>query len=328
MYLKKIKIGDVELENNIVLAPMAGITDLPFRKITKKQGPGLVYTEMVSSKAIFHNDEKTKKLLNMKDEKRPIAVQIFGSDIESMVFAAKYVEPLADIIDINMGCPAPKVVKNGDGSKLLHDLDLAEKIVESVVHAVKKPVTVKFRKGWNNSNIVAVEAAKRFERAGAKAITIHGRTREEYYSGICDLDIIKEVKAAVNIPVIGNGDVRDLKSAIKMFEYTGVDGIMIGRASLGNPWIFKTIIKGLTQGSHSYFAQPTNEERLNTIIEHLNLMIEEKGEYVAIREMRKHISGYTKNLPNSSKFREEMNKIEEKEELIINSCFARSSFRS
>ena len=287
MYIKKLKIGDIELENNILLAPMAGITDLPFRKIAKKFGPGLVYTEMVSSKAIFHDDEKTKKLLNMEDEKRPVAVQIFGSDVESMVYAAKYVEPIADIIDINMGCPAPKVVKNGDGSKLLLNLDLAEEIVKAVAEAVKKPVTVKFRKGWNNSNIVAVEAAKRFERAGAKAITIHGRTREEYYSGISDLDIIKAVKETVNIPVIGNGDVKDIKSAKKMFEYTGVDGIMIGRATLGNPWIFKSIIEGL-----------------------------QKDEYVAIREMRKHISGYTKNLPNSSKFREEMNKIENKDELI------------
>ena len=177
MYLKKLKIGDVELENNILLAPMAGITDLPFRKIAKKYGVGLVYTEMVSSKAIFYGDEKTKKLLNMEDEKRPIAVQIFGSDVESMVYAAKYVEPIADIIDINMGCPAPKVVKNGDGSKLLLDLDLAENIVKEVVNAVKKPVTVKLRKGWNNNNIVAVDAAKRFEKAGVKAITIHGRTR-------------------------------------------------------------------------------------------------------------------------------------------------------
>ena len=218
MYLKKLKIGDVELENNILLAPMAGITDLPFRKIAKKHGVGLVYTEMVSSKAIFHNDEKTKKLLNVEGEKRPIAVQIFGSDVESMVYAAKYVEPIADIIDINMGCPAPKVVKNGDGSKLLLNLDLAEEIVRRVVGAVKKPVTVKLRKGWNSSNIVAVEAAKRFESAGAKAITIHGRTREEYYSGTCDLEIIRQVKDAVNIPVIGNGDIRDLKSAIEYGE--------------------------------------------------------------------------------------------------------------
>ena len=318
MYLKKLKIGDVELENNILLAPMAGITDLPFRKIAKKFGPGLVYTEMVSSKAIFHNDEKTKKLLNINEEKRPIAVQIFGSDIESMVYAAKYVEPIADIIDINMGCPAPKVVKNGDGSKLLLNLDLAEDIVRAVVKTVKKPVTVKLRKGWNNSNIVAVEAAKRFEKAGAKAITIHGRTREDYYSGVCDLDIIKQVKEAVSIPVIGNGDVKDIKSAQKMFDYTGVDAIMIGRASLGNPWIFKEIIEGLGNGDGSLFQQklPTNQERLKAILEHLELMIKEKGEYVAIREMRKHISGYTKNLPNSSKFREEMNKIENKDELI------------
>ena len=316
MYIKKLKIGDVELENNVLLAPMAGITDLPFRVIAKKQGVGLVYTEMVSSKAIFHNDEKTKKLLNIEGEKRPIAVQIFGSDIESMVYAAKYVEPIADIIDINMGCPAPKVVKNGEGSKLLLNLDLAEEILKAVVQAVKKPVTVKIRKGWNNSNIVAVEAAKRFERAGAKGITIHGRTREEYYSGNCDLDIIKQVKEAVNIPVIGNGDIKDIKSAEKMFENTGVDGIMIGRASLGNPWVFKEIIEGLTQKGHTPLGQPTNQERLETILKHLELMIKEKGEYVAIREMRKHISGYTKNLPNSSKFREEMNKIEDKDELI------------
>ena len=319
MYLKKLKIGNVELENNILLAPMAGITDLPFRKMAKKQGAGLVYTEMVSSKAIFHNDEKTKKLLNMQGEERPVAVQIFGSDVESMVYAAKYVEPLADIIDINMWCPAPKVVKNGDGSKLLLNLDLAEKIIKNVVENVNKPVTVKMRKGWNNSNIVAVEAAKRFEKAGASAITIHGRTREEYYSGNCDLDIIKQVKEAVNIPVIGNGDIRDVSSAIKMFEYTGVDGIMIGRATLGNPWIFKEIIQGLKDGTkkgQTTFCPPSNEERLHTILEHLELMIQEKGEYVAIREMRKHISGYTKKLPNSSKFREEMNKIEDKNELI------------
>ena len=316
MYIKKLKIGNVELENNILLAPMAGITDLPFRIISKKYGPGLVYTEMVSSKAIFHNDEKTKKLLKIEEAERPVAVQIFGSDVESMVYAAKYVEPTADIIDINMGCPAPKVVKNGDGSKLLLNLDLAEKIVREVVKAVNKPVTVKFRKGWNNSNIVAVEAAQRFEKAGASAITIHGRTREEYYSGQCDLDIIKKVKQSVSIPVIGNGDIRDVQSAKRMIDYTGVDGIMVGRASLGNPWIFESIIKGLTKKGQTLFGQPSKEERLNTIIEHLNLMIEEKGEYVAIREMRKHISGYTKNLPNSSEFREKMNKIEEKKELI------------
>ena len=316
MYINKIKIGNVELENNIILAPMAGVTDLPFRVIAKKYGPGLVYTEMVSSKAIFHDDTKTKKLLKIDVSERPIAVQIFGSDIETMVFAAKYVEPIADIIDINMGCPAPKVVKNGDGSKLLLNLDLAENIVNDVVKAVNKPVTVKFRKGWNNSNIVAVEAAKRFERAGASALTIHGRTREEYYSGNCDLDIIKKVKESISIPVIGNGDVKDVKSAKKMFDYTGVDGVMIGRASLGNPCIFKSIIEGLKQdeGCQEYIA--CKKERLDTILEHLDLAIKEKGEYVAIREMRKHISGYTKHLPNSSEFRQKMNTIEDKEKLI------------
>ncbi len=314
MYIHKLKIGEIELENNLLLAPMAGITDLPFRMIAKKQGVGLVYTEMVSSKAIYHNDEKTKKLLNMKGEKRPVAVQIFGSDIESMVYAAKYVETVADIIDINMGCPAPKVVKNGDGSKLLLNLELAEQIVKSVVRAVNKPVTVKMRKGWNNSNIVAIDAAKRFERAGVKLITIHGRTREEYYSGTCDLEIIKKVKESVKIPVIGNGDIKDVESAKKMFNYTNVDGIMIGRASLGNPWIFRSILEGLTVNNKEYI--PSNKERLETILEHLELVIHEKGEYVAIREMRKHISGYTKNLPNSSNFRVEMNKIENKEILI------------
>ena len=309
MYVKRIKIGNVELENNIFLAPMAGITDLPFRTITKEFGPGLVCTEMVSAKAIFYNDEKTKKLLNIEGEKRPISVQIFGSDVESMTFAAKYVEKIADIVDINMGCPAPKVVKNGDGSKLLLNLDLAEEIVKAVVKNVDKPVTVKIRKGWNSNNIVAVEAAKRFEEVGAAAIIIHGRTREDYYSGICDLDIIKKIKNEVKIPVIGNGDIKNIESARKMFEYTGVDGIMIGRASLGNPWIFKEIIK-----EKPYM--PTNKERLYVILKHLELAIKEKGEYVGIREMRKHISGYTKNLPNSSSFREKMNKIENKQELI------------
>ena len=312
MYIKKLKIGNVELENNILLAPMAGITDLPFRMIAKEYGPGLVCTEMVSSKAIFHDDTKTKLLLKVDKKERPVSVQIFGSDVETMVYAAKYVEPIADIIDINMGCPAPKVVKNGDGSKLLLNLDLAEEIVREVVKAVKKPVTVKFRKGWNNSNIVAAEAAKRFEKVGAAALIIHGRTREEYYSGSCDLDIIKEVKEEISIPVIGNGDIRDIKSAKKMFDYCKVDGIMIGRASLGNPWIFKNIIEGI---ENECLYEVSKKERLNIILKHINLAIKEKGEYVGIREMRKHISGYTKNLPNSSEFRAKMNRIESKDEL-------------
>lgn len=322
MYIKSIKIGNVELENNILLAPMAGITDLPFRIISKKYGnPGLVCTEMVSAKAIFYNDEKTKKLLNMKEEKRPVAVQIFGSDIESLVYAAKYVQKIADIIDINMGCPAPKVVKNGDGSKLLLDLDLAEKIVLNVVKSVNKPVTVKIRKGWNSSNIVAVEAAKRFQKAGASAITIHGRTRDEFYSGKADLDIIKQVKESVNIPVIGNGDIIDIKSAKRMFEYTGVDAVMIGRASIGNPWIFNEIIKELKEDKIESKINIDNnklsyKERLNVIIEHLKLEISEKGEITGIREMRKHISAYTKNLPNSSNFRNKMNQINDESTLL------------
>lgn len=324
MYIHQLKIGNVNLENNIILAPMAGITDLPFRIIAKKYGPSLVYTEMISAKAIYYNDSKTQNLLNIQQEERPIAVQLFGSDITSMVYAAKFVESKADIIDINMGCPAPKVVKNGDGSKLLLNLDLAENIVKEVVKAVKKPVTVKIRKGWNNSNVVAVETAKRFEKAGVAAITIHGRTREDYYSGKVDLDIIKQVKETVKIPVIGNGDIRDVASAKKMLDETGVDGIMIGRASLGNPWIFKSILEGLRKYDNETIDKmiclkeyiPTNEERLQTLLEHLELMVDEKGEYIAIREMRKHISGYTKNLPNSSVFREKMNQIEDKEELV------------
>ena len=314
MYLKKLKIGKVELDNNLILAPMAGVTDLSFRKICKEFGPGLVCTEMVSSKAIFYDDSKTKLLMNTEGEKRPINMQIFGSDEETMGYAAKYVSELADIGDVNMGCPAPKVVKNGDGSKLLLDIEKAEKVIKAVVKNSSKPVTLKLRKGWDSNNIVAVEFAQMAENAGVSAITIHGRTRTEMYSGKADLDIIKKVKESVKIPVIGNGDIVDEESALKMFEYTGVDGIMIGRGTFGNPWIFTKIKHFLETGEK--LPDVSNKEKLRVIKEQIELELENKPEVTAIREMRKHIAWYTKNMPNSSEFRCEINRIEDKNSLI------------
>ena len=314
MYLKKLKIKDLELENNLILAPMAGVTDLPFRKICKEFGPGLVCTEMVSSKAIYHDDTKTKLLMNTDGEKRPISIQIFGSDEETMGYASKYVSKIADIVDINMGCPAPKVVKNGDGSKLLLDIKKAEKVIKAVVKNSTKPVTLKIRKGWDCNNIVAIEFAQMAEKAGVSAITIHGRTRTEMYSGKVDLDIIKKVKESVKIPVIGNGDIVDEESALKMFEYTGVDGIMIGRGTFGNPWIFERIKYYLETGEKLPLV--TNEEKLRVIKKQIQLELDNKPEVTAIREMRKHIAWYTKNMPNSSEFRCEINKIEDKEQLV------------
>lgn len=315
MYIEKLKIGNVELENNILLAPMAGVTDLSYRKICKKYGnPGLVCTEMISSKGLFYNDKKTEQFLVLNEEKRPIAIQIFGSDPSVMGQAAKIVEQYADIIDINMGCPAPKVVKNGDGSKLLLNLELVGNIVKEVVQNTTKPVTVKIRKGWDDEHIVAVEAAKVIEKAGASAITVHGRTREQYYSGQVDLEIIKKVKETVKIPVIGNGDVKTAEDARKMFEYTGVDGIMIGRGILGEPWKINDIIQELTTGQKSQERTPM--EKLKIIKEHIELEMIEKGEYVGVREMRKHICWYLKNLPNSSQVRQTINMLENKDEVI------------
>lgn len=309
-----MKIGNVATDNNIFLAPMAGITDLPFRLICKEKGAGLVYTEMVSAKALLYGDEKTKLLLKTCKEERPLAVQIFGSDIESIAYASKYVSEFADIVDINMGCPAPKVVKNGDGSRILLDLELVKQIVETAVKNSKVPVTVKIRKGWDEEHIVALEAAKIIEQAGASAITVHGRTRSQYYSGEADWEIIKKVKETVKIPVIGNGDLKCAEDVEKAFKFSNVDGVMIGRATLGNPWIFSQTLEYLKTGKK--ISKPSNEERLNIILKHIELEINEKGERVAIKEMRKHISAYTKSLKDSSQFRNKMNTLETKKEVI------------
>ena len=314
MYLKKLKIGNVELENNLILAPMAGVTELPFRVLCKEQGAGMVCTEMASSRAIFHNDEKTKLLVNTEGEKRPISFQIFGSDEESMAYSAKEFSKFADIIDINMGCPAPKVVKNGDGSKLLLDLEKAEKIIKAVVQNSTVPVTLKIRKGWDKEHVVAVELAKIAEKNGISLITVHGRTRTEFFSGDVDYDIIRKVKEEVHIPVIGNGNIVDEDSALEMFKKTGVDGIMIGRGSFGNPWIFRNIKHYLETGEK--LENPTPEDRQNAMKKHIELAIKLKGEQVAIHEIRKHVSWYTKNLPNASEFRNKVNHTENSQALI------------
>ncbi len=309
-----MKIGNVEIENNIFLAPMAGITDLPFRLMCKKYGAGLVYTEMVSSKALFYGDEKTKKLLLSEKKEKPLAVQIFGSDVEAIKYSVKYLNDFADIIDINMGCPAPKVVKNGDGSKLLLNLDLVKEIVEGAVSEAKVPITVKMRIGWDSEHIVALEAAKIIEDAGASAIAVHGRTRSQFYSGTADWNIIKQIKGNANIPIIGNGDIRTPQDAKRMLEQTNVDAIMIGRATLGNPWIFKEVLQYLKTGE--LISGPTPEERLDTIKEHIRNEIAIKGEDIAIKEMRKHIAGYTKNLKDASMLRDRVNHLDTEKEVI------------
>ena len=313
MYIKPIKIGNVEIQNNIFLAPMAGITDLPFRILCKEHGAGLVYTEMVSSKGIFYDDSKTKRLMSIDERERPAAIQIFGSDAEIMSEMAEKISEEADIIDINMGCPAPKVIKNLDGSKLMLYPEKIDEITKKVVEKAKVPVTIKIRKGWDDEHINAVEVAQIAEKNGISAITVHGRTREQFYTGTADLEIIKKVKEAVKIPVIGNGDIINGETAKRMFETTGCDAIMIGRGSNGNPWIFEEIIKYLNNDTS--YQKPTIEEIKRMINKHLNMLCEYKGEYTAIREMRKQIAWYVKGLPGATQIRNEINKIEEIESL-------------
>lgn len=304
-----MKIGNVEIKNNVFLAPMAGITDLAYRSICKEFGAGLVYTEMISAKGIYYNDEKTKLLTQIDEKERPVAIQIFGSDADIMANVAKRMSEKADIIDINMGCPAPKVVKNDDGSKLMLNPVLIDEITYKVVKSSTVPVTVKIRKGWNDENVNAVEIAKILEKNGVSAVAVHGRTREQFYSGIADWDIIKKVKESVNIPVIGNGDIIDIDSANKMIEYTGCDAIMIGRAALGKPWIFKEIIEQKK-------IDMKQEELYKIIKKHYDLLSELKGEYIAVREMRKHISWYIKGLPLATQIRNQINMLESKEEVL------------
>lgn len=311
-YIKKIKIGNIEVENNVFLAPMAGVTDIPFRKICRKFGPGLTYTEMASTKAMEFGSDKTEKIIQIMSDERPSIVQIFGSDKDTI---RKTIEKLnqqedIDIIDINMGCPAPKLVKNGDGAGLLLDLKKVEEIIKEATSVSRKPITVKTRKGFNDDIITAVEVAKICEKYGVAMITIHGRTREQYYSGVADLDIIKKVKESVKIPVIGNGDIIDVKSAKKMFEYTGCDGIMIARGAQGNPWIFKSILDG-----KDYV--PSYEERLQIILEHIKYELEnEENKKNAVFKMRKHIAWYLKSLPNSTYVKDKINREEDIEKVI------------
>ena len=297
-----MKIGSLNTENNVFLAPMAGVTDLLFRKICRRYGASLVYSEMISAKGLYYNDKKTAQLMKIDEAERPCALQIFGSDADIMAeVIPKFMEYKPDIIDINMGCPTPKIVNNGDGSALLKTPEKIGEIVRKVSDASPVPVTVKIRKGWDNDSVNAVTVAKIIEQSGAAAIAVHGRTREEFYSGTADWDIIKQVKNAVSIPVIGNGDIKTAADAKRMTDETGCDAVMIGRGAQGNPFIFRQINEYLSTGKLTY--NPSPREKLAVMTEHIEALIAEKGEYIGIREARKHIAWYIKGLKGASKLK-------------------------
>lgn len=310
-----MQIGHIKLVNPVILAPMAGVTDLPFRLLAKEMDCGLVYSEMVSDKGLLYKNNHTMDMLKIDERERPVAMQIFGSDPTSMAKAAQFVEAAGtDIIDINMGCPTPKIIKNGSGAALMCQPELAYRIMASVVEAVKVPVTVKIRKGWSQTSINAVEMAKLAEKAGIAAVAIHGRTREQFYSGEADWNIIREVKESVGIPVIGNGDIRTPYDAEKMLIETGCDGLMIGRGAQGNPWIFRQVAQYLATGE--IVPPPTASERLAVMLRHLDMLVEYKGEHLGIREMRRHGAWYTKGLHHSSELRLKFNQAVCKEDFI------------
>ncbi|MBP2628283.1 MAG: TIM-barrel protein, nifR3 family [Firmicutes bacterium] len=310
-----MQIGRIKLVNPVILAPMAGVTDLPFRLLVKEMDCGLVYSEMVSDKGLLYKNSHTMDMLKIDDRERPVTMQIFGSEPASMASAARFVEQAGtDIIDINMGCPTPKIVKNGSGAALMCQPDLAYRIMVSVVETVNVPVTVKFRKGWNNGSINAVEMAKLAEKAGIAAIAVHGRTREQFYSGEADWNIIRQVKESVGIPVIGNGDIRTPYDAQRMLIETGCDGLMIGRGAQGNPWIFRQVAQYLATGE--ILPLPTVAERLSVMLRHLDMLVEYKGEYLGVREMRRHGAWYTKGLHHSSEIRLRFNQAVCKEDFV------------